>query len=517
MKPWSIVIIAFLMSCHPRDQGQAQKSGPGHEDNEGRPGLSFTNWSPQTELFMELRALVRGIESPCAAHVTQLVNFAPLAKGQVTVILRRGQVEERFADDRPTVPGIFRPVARPSTLGPHRLLVEIQGEQLSVVHDLGDITVYETAKAAAQAIPAELAPAGRIPFLKEQQWPIEFGTMEVTERTLRPAIRATGNLRARADGEVVITAPAAGRVLSTGAAFPRMGARVTAEQALAVLAPRLDSADQASLDLAVTSARLGLRYAERERQRLEGLRTDGAVPERRALDALRAEEEARAALSAAEQRLEQFRRVQRTQGEKSVGSVQIRSPLSGTLIDVAVAPGSFVEAGTRMFQVADTAQLWLEARVPASDLGRLGAVRGAWFEVEGLEESLEVGSDMLIARGQRIDPETQTVSVIFAIENPGVRLVLGAFASVHLVIGEDLRAPAVPVSALVDDNGQNVVFVQAEGESFERRLVRLGARDRGYVAITSGLKPGEHVVTRGAWSVKLAASSGSIPAHGHSH
>lgn len=66
-------------------------------------------------------------------------------------------------------------------------------------------------------------------------------------------------------------------------------------------------------------------------------------------------------------------------------------------------------------------------------------------------------------------------------------------------------------------SGMFVVFVQVEGEAFERRVVRLGARDRGYVEVLGGLHAGEHVVTRGAWSVKLAASSGSIPAHGHAH
>jgi multidrug efflux pump subunit AcrA (membrane-fusion protein) len=88
---------------------------------------------------------------------------------------------------------------------------------------------------------------------------------------------------------------------------------------------------------------------------------------------------------------------------------------------------------------------------------------------------------------------------------------------VHIVNGEERTALAVPESALVDDSGMFVVFVQVEGEAFERRVVRLGARDRGYVEVLGGLRAGDHVVTRGAWSVKLAASSGSIPAHGHAH
>ncbi|MBK8588870.1 MAG: hypothetical protein IPN77_07035 [Sandaracinaceae bacterium] len=87
----------------------------------------------------------------------------------------------------------------------------------------------------------------------------------------------------------------------------------------------------------------------------------------------------------------------------------------------------------------------------------------------------------------------------------------------HIANGDARSALTVPESALVDDNGMFVVFVQIEGEAFERRVVRLGARDSGHVEVLSGVLAGEHVVTIGAWSVKLAASSGAIPAHGHAH
>ncbi|NIV35362.1 MAG: efflux RND transporter periplasmic adaptor subunit, partial [Anaerolineae bacterium] len=44
------------------------------------------------------------------------------------------------------------------------------------------------------------------------------------------------------------------------------------------------------------------------------------------------------------------------------------------------------------------------------------------------------------------------------------------------------------------------------GEAFERRPVQLGIRDGEYVQALSGVKPGEWVVSRGAYLVKLAAS-----------
>jgi hypothetical protein len=37
------------------------------------------------------------------------------------------------------------------------------------------------------------------------------------------------------------------------------------------------------------------------------------------------------------------------------------------------------------------------------------------------------------------------------------------------------------------------------------------------VQVLDGLAPGERVVTRGAWQVRLASAAGALPAHGHVH
>lgn len=511
-----IVACVFVLACHSHDHA----GGDDHEHGDGpaadeRPALSFTHWTEQSELFIELSALVVGRESPCAAHVTKLEPSSALAEGRVSVVLRGAGKEERFDAQAPSVPGIFRPVAKPASPGPRRLSVEIRAPGLSADHDLGDVTIYESVEAARAALPEEPEEPGRIPFLKEQQWPIEFATAVIAERSIRPTLRASGLLRARTDGDVVVTAPSAGRVASAAVAFPRPGQRAAIGDVLARLAPRLEAADLASLDLAVTSASLELRFAQRERERLASLSGQGAVPARRVEDATHAEEAARAALDAAQRRLAQFRRVERAGGGD--GSVQLSAPLSGTVTAVHVGPGTFVEAGAPLFRVTDMTQLWLEVSVPEADSGKLGEPRGASFSVDGSAELIDLPPEALVARGQVVDPMSRTVPVWFAVDNSSARLPLGAFCRVVLVNGEPESVLAVPEASIVDDGGIPVVFVQVEGEAFERRALRLGARDRGFVAVRSGVQAGEHVVTRGAWSVKLAASSGAVPAHGHSH
>ncbi len=502
----------LFAACHAEPHG-----AKGHHDEAPeRPALSFTHWTDESELFLELPALVVGQDSPCAAHVTRLAGFEALAAGRVTAVLRGGPAEERFEQPAPSVPGIFRPVVKPATAGVRRLVVEVRAEGLSADHDLGEVTVYESEAAAIAGIPEEPEAAGRIPFLKEQQWPIPFATAVVDERTIRSSLRTTGTLRARPDGDVTVTAPVAGRVASAGRPFPKPGERVSIQALVGVIVPRLEAADLASLELAVTSAELELRFAERERLRLEALRTDGAVPERRVQDAVDGAAAASAALQAAQRRLEQFRRVDRGPG-RDEGSVQLRAPLSGVVTQLHVAPGSFVEAGAPLFRVTDVTQLLLEAQVHEVDVAGLGTPSGASFEIEGLPTPFELPASALVTRGHVLDPRSRTLPVSFAVDNASGRFAVGQFAHVALQLGDERRALAVPESAIVDDGGLLVVFAQVEGEAFARRIVRLGARDRGFVEVTSGLRAGEHVVTTGAWSVKLAASGGAVPAHGHAH
>ena len=107
--------------------------------------------------------------------------------------------------------------------------------------------------------------------------------------------------------------------------------------------------------------------------------------------------------------------------------------------------------------------------------------------------------------------------MVFEVDNTARLLRIGQFASLTVAAGEPVTALAVPASALLQEGGQWIAYVQAEGESFERRVVRTGIQSRGWVEVRGGLEQGERVVTTGAYDVKLAASAGGAPAHGHSH
>jgi membrane fusion protein, heavy metal efflux system len=59
--------------------------------------------------------------------------------------------------------------------------------------------------------------------------------------------------------------------------------------------------------------------------------------------------------------------------------------------------------------------------------------------------------------------------------------------------------------------------VQRAGENFLRRPVKLGVRNSGLVQVVEGLNPGDRVVTKGAYLIRLSTMSSAVPAHGHVH
>jgi RND family efflux transporter MFP subunit len=518
-----LVLLAALASCRKEpagndDHGHGGAEHATHGTPAERPGASVTHFAERTELFLEYTVLVRGEESRFAAHLNDLEHFKPVEKGRVEVILSGGGApDERYEVTDPSPAGIFRPVVKPAHASKRRLVLTVESAGGTDRHDLGEVQVFASVADAVAAGEAEERP-GLVPFLKEQQWRTEFATAPVEESALRPSVLANGTLRARADGESRIAAPVAGLLVASRGGFPFIGRQVRAGDVLAALSPKVGGdADPASLELAVTQARLDLDLARKDLARLEELASAEAVPEKRVQDARRAVAEGEARVAAGESRKARF---DGTSGPSGGGRIMLRSTVTGTLASIASTPGTFVEEGRELFHVVDLDRLWLEVQVPEADVGRIGKPAGAWFEVEGFEQPFEVAPERggrVIGFGGVIDPQTRTAQLVFELPNPQRDLRVGMFARVHVLTGAPVKALAVPASAVVDDGSEQVVFVEVSGERFERRPARLGLRDRGRVQVLAGVAPGERVVSRGAYQVRLAAASGAIPQHGHVH
>ena len=522
LKTWMAVLaLAVLVSgCTSQENESTSSHETQHADSDDHghghgSGIVVTHYTDTTELFVEFQPLIQGEESAFAAHLTYLdpQGFRPVNEGKLTVLLSGGGVpDEQATATVSTTPGIFRPILKPRFAGQRHLSLTLETQEGQVTHGLGQVTVYPDSESARAALPQEEASAG-IGFTKEQQWKIPFATLAVSERTLRASVAATATLRPSNEREAIIAAPDAGLLRQGAQGFPRIGESVQAGQIVAYLAPKLGAeADIATLRLEVERARIAVEQAKVERERLEGLFKIEAIPQKRVTDAIAREKLVQAELSAARQRVATF--------SGGNGGIALKSPIAGEIIAVGAIPGAAVTAGQSVVHVADLRRLWLDARVAESEATQLKQPDGAFFVVSDDEAPvvLDVGENAtLVASGGLVDPETRTVSVIFEFDNPEDRFYAGMRLQARVYTGRTASELAVPATAVIDDGGASVVFVQREGETFERRVITPGLRDGDWVGVKSGLEPGERVVTMGAYQVRLAATAPASIGHGHAH
>jgi RND family efflux transporter MFP subunit len=505
MKRFLIALVAC--GCGGHSDGDKRAESPRSE--------SFTRWTATYEFFVEHPPFVVGQTSTLAAHATKLDGHDPVANGKLTAILapKSGAAVEAIAN-APTRAGIFGPELTPTVAGPCTLTLRVEEggarDEVTtecVVHAVG-----------AKLPPADDEPPGRIAFLKETAWATDFAIAVADERELIPTLRTTGEIRAMAGREARLTATAHGRVI-VEAPIPVLGMQVTQGQVLARIVPQVENAgDRVTLSAEAREAEVQLAAAQSQLGRAERLWAERTIPEKQLDEAKTAVALARTRLDAARGRLGQFDagRSGRTGGR---ATFQVRSPLAGTLVAIEVSSGQSVEDGELLFTVVDLSRIWLHADVFEPDIAKVEGAARASFRVDGYDKPIAIAppDGRMVTIGQLVDEKTRTVPIIFELTNPEQRLRIGSFATVWIETGVAARVLAIPETAIVDDAGRKVAYVQVEGESFERRLVNLGIRSGGWVQVLGGISKGEHVVTRGAYEIKLAASGGAVPEHGHAH
>jgi len=484
---------------------------PAAEAENERPTVAVTLWTSKSELFAEHPVLVAGEPARFAIHLTDLATFKPLTTGTVRVHLA-GTRTEVFTETAPSRPGIFGVTVKPTAPGKYTLKIDVSGP-LNDAFDLGQVEVFGNVE-QARAYKIDGPTEERIAFLKEQQWVLDFGTAVVERRAMRPSVLVPGEVRPRTGGETVIAAPVAGRLVS--AATAAVGTAVSAGDVLAEILPQSGApSDRPALELALKDAQARLELAQAERARADRLTKAGAAPARRLTEAHVAERSAQSAVEAAQKQLAQLDLTRSGQGQAGAEArFLVRAPTAGVIAESRVTAGAAVEQAQPLFRLVAVDVVHVVAHLPEADLPRAATITDAELLLPGLQTPVRLGAPT--SRSRVLDAASRTLPVIFSFSRPPSTVAVGQRVAVRLFTSTAAETIAVPVSALVDDAGRPVVFVQREGESFARRPVSVGARDGEYVAV-EGVQAGDRVVVRGAPLVRLAALSTAVPAHGHVH
>jgi HlyD family secretion protein len=181
-----------------------------------------------------------------------------------------------------------------------------------------------------------------------------------------------------------------------------------------------------------------------------------------------------------------------------LGYTTIVSPINGVVTDRPTYPGEMAPSGSPILTVMDLSQVIARAHVPQLDAAQLKLGDPATISVPG--GTSVPGKVSLVSPA--LDPNSTTVEIWVQAANPGERLKAGASARVTMVAQTLPHAVVIPSAALLTSpDAATSVIVLDSANNPHRQSVTVGIRNGNDVQVTQGLRPGERVVTAGAFEL----------------
>ncbi len=336
--------------------------------------------------------------------------------------------------------------------------------------------------------------------------PVAVDITPAQTRDLVEGVEVTGSLTPKIESRV--KSEYAGIVTEV---FVTEWVRVKQGQSLAKLDTREADALQQKAEAAVEGARanvlqaeVGGNRADREAVRARNLKESGLITQQILDDALTEKAAAQARISAAKAQLlatEKELNHIRTRRTKAI----LRAPIDGVVAQRDVNLGDLVgEAGSTriLFRIVDNRILDLTVTVPSNEMAKVQVGQPLTFTTDALPGRTFTGQVKFV--NPAVNETDRSIKVIAEIQNDPEVLKSGLFVKGRIVTGRRTNVLEIPRSALLDWDvkaRQGELWVVVQGQA-QRRKVQIGALDRDWVEVTSGLSAGDRVITRGGFNVQ---------------
>jgi membrane fusion protein, multidrug efflux system len=195
----------------------------------------------------------------------------------------------------------------------------------------------------------------------------------------------------------------------------------------------------------------------------------------------------------------------------TIGRKTIRAPFSGVLGIRQVNLGQYLSPGDPIVALQSLEPVYVNFAVPQQQLGEIRVGAEVRVTARDVEDSAATGT--ITAINSVIDEATRNVEVQATLANPEGRLRPGMFVEAQVMLGAGSPVVALPTSAISYAPYGNSVFVVGEmkapdGKTYKgvrQQFVKLGGARGDQVAVLSGVKAGEEVVTSGVFKLRNGA------------
>ncbi|HBK47416.1 MAG TPA: HlyD family secretion protein [Xanthomonadaceae bacterium] len=199
--------------------------------------------------------------------------------------------------------------------------------------------------------------------------------------------------------------------------------------------------------------------------------------------------------------VQQGQRVRRGQalvtveGNDSMRSYAVAAPFDGVVLSRPTNVGDVAD-GNMLVELANLSEVWIELRAIGADAEKIAPGQKVSIHSATGESSAEgvIRTLLPVASGQSVVARA-------SLPNPEGRWRPGMAVSAEITIAAREVPLAVKESGLQRFRDFTVVFAQV-GDTYEVRMLELGARDGEYAEVLGGLKPGTPYATEQSFLIK---------------
>src|ERR1700733_12253355 len=316
--------------------------------------------------------------------------------------------------------------------------------------------------------------------------PDKFTLVAATSHAGTSTIQATGSVNPDISRTIPVISIASGRVVDIHA---RIGDYVKKGQLLM----DVQSTDVSGAFGTYLKAVADEHLAQVQLDRAKILYEKGAIANSQVEIAQNAEDDAKAALSAAEEQL----RVLGVDKNHPAATVKVYSPASGYIIaqnvTTAAAAGVTYSGSSNAFTIADLSHVWIICDVYENDLPLVHLGQKVEIRLTAYPDRVLTG--VVNDIGAVLDPQIRTAKVRIQVDNPNTLMRIGMFATAT-IHGKALETHAqLPATAVLHLHDRDWVYVPVGGGSFRRVSVQGGDTLPGnMLEILSGINVGQQVV-----------------------
>ena len=192
---------------------------------------------------------------------------------------------------------------------------------------------------------------------------------------------------------------------------------------------------------------------------------------------------------------------------------QIVAPFAGRTGIRLVNVGQFLGVGTPIVSVQALDPIFLDLSLPQQQLGQI--TQGLLARVSTDAYAGRVFEGKVTAINPDLDPITRSVKVQVTLPNADSQLRPGMFGTVSIILPTSVPVITIPATAVLYAPYGDTVFVVEEKKNettgdlqqvVRQQFIRLGTTRGDFVAVESGLKPGDIVVSSGVFKLRNGAA-----------